>query len=50
MISEMARVHIDKKAIKVGCVFPIVVVSLRRHLEFGPNDHWTDAPHCILWV
>ena len=30
---------------KVGCVFPMVVVSLLLHAEFGPNDHRKDAPH-----
>ena len=24
---------------KVGCVFPMVVVSIQPHAEFGPNDH-----------
>ena len=30
---------------KVGCVFPMVVVSILPHAEFGPNDHREDAPH-----
>ena len=29
----------------VGCVFPIVVVSILPHAEFGPNYHRVDAPH-----
>ena len=34
---------------KVGCVFPMVVVSILPHAEFGPNDHREDAPHFTLW-
>ena len=30
--------------IKVGYVFPMVVVSILSHVEFGPNDHREDAP------
>ena len=33
---------------KVGCVFPMVVVSILPHAEFGPNDHREDASHFIL--
>ena len=33
---------------KVGCVFPMVVVSILPHTEFGPNDHREDASHFIL--
>ena len=29
---------------KEGRVFPLVVVSILPHAEFGPNDHWKDAP------
>ena len=25
---------------KVGCVFPMVVVSILPQAGFGPNDHW----------
>jgi len=32
---------------KVGSVFPMVVVSILLHAEFGPNDHSEDAPHFI---
>ena len=57
-----AKVHVSSTAIygfmgfrvdestlrnKVGC-FPMVVVSILPHAEFGPNDHWEDAPHFIL--
>ena len=28
---------------KVVCVFPMVVVSILHHAEFGPNDHREDA-------
>ena len=32
---------------KVGCVSPMVVVSIVPHAEFGPNDHMEDAPYFI---
>ena len=32
---------------KVGCVFPMVDVSILPHAEFGSNDHQVDAPHFI---
>ena len=30
---------------KVGCVFPMVVVSILPHAEFGQNDHREHTPH-----
>ena len=30
---------------KVGCPFPVVLVSILPHAEFGPDDHREDAPH-----
>ena len=30
---------------KVECAFPVVVVCLLPHAEFGRNDHREDAPH-----
>ena len=30
---------------KVGCAFPMVIVTIMPHAEFGPNDHRVDAPH-----
>ena len=30
---------------KGGCVFPVAIVSMLPHAEFGPNDHREDAPH-----
>ena len=27
----------------MGCVFPMVVVSIQPHAEFGQNDHREDA-------
>ena len=30
---------------KVGCIFPMVVISIVRHAELGRNDHREDAPH-----
>ena len=33
--------------LKVGCVFPMVVVSLLPPSQFRLNDHREDAPHFI---
>ena len=33
--------------VKVGRVFPMVVVSILSHKEFGPNDHRKGSPHFI---
>ena len=33
--------------VKVGCVFPMVVVSIPPHSAFGPNDYQEDASHFI---
>ena len=33
---------------KVGSVFPIVVVSILPHADFGPNNHREDAPYFTL--
>ena len=30
---------------KVGCAYPMVVVSIAPYAGFGPNDHREDAPH-----
>ena len=30
---------------KVGCVVPMVIVSILLHAEFGPNDHREHASH-----
>ena len=30
---------------KVGCVFPMVIVSILPHAVFRRNDHRKDAPH-----
>ena len=47
MFSLMNRLNLENSQnfefhptdIKVGCVFPMVVVSIPPHAEFGPNDH-----------
>ena len=39
---EKVTPHVGKE----GCVFPLVVVSILLHAEFGPNYH-EDAPHFI---
>ena len=33
---------------KVGCVFPMVVVSILSHAEFGLDGHREDAPHLMF--
>ena len=30
---------------KVGCVFPMVVLSILPQAEFVRKDHWKDASH-----
>ena len=35
---------------KVGRVFPMVVVSIQPHAEFGRNDHREDAPHFTKFI
>ena len=35
-------------AIKVGCVFLMVVVFILPHVELRRNDYREDAPHFIL--
>ena len=32
---------------KVECVFPLVIITILPHAEFGQNDHWEDAPDFI---
>ena len=34
---------------KVGCVFPMVAVSVLPHAEFGPNEHREDAHHFMIY-
>ena len=34
----------------VGCVFPVVTVSILLHVEFGRNDHREDAPHFTITI
>ena len=35
------------QSIKVGCVFPMVIIPILPRAEFGPNDHREDAAHFI---
>ena len=44
MLKYSART-VPKAISKVGFVFPMVIVSILPHEEFGPNDHRKDAPH-----
>ena len=30
---------------KVGCFFPMVIVSILSHVELGRDEHRKDAPH-----
>ena len=30
---------------KVGCVYPMVIISMLSHAEFGPNHHGEDVLH-----
>ena len=30
---------------KMGCVFPMVILSEFRIGQYGDDDHWDDAPH-----
>jgi len=34
---------------KVGYVFPMVVISILSHAEFGQNDHREDASYFSKW-
>ena len=40
-----SRASTYQKAYKLQCVFPIVVVSVLPHADFGRNDHREDVPH-----
>ena len=42
---KIGELLIISNSVKVGCVVPIVVVSILLHAEFGRNDHPEDAPH-----
>ena len=35
---------------KVGCVVPMVVVSMLLHAGYGPNDHREDASHFNIYL
>ena len=55
MIFRGEKSYSGKIIYKVGCVFPMVIVSILPHAEFGPNDHREDAPHfitrhTIVWI
>ena len=49
--NEVALID-SRRVDKLGRVFPMVVVSILPHAEFGPNDHREDAPHFIAqcWI
>ena len=46
-INHRAEDHINMRH-KVGRVFPMVVVSIPPHAEFGRNGHREDAPIFII--
>ena len=39
--------HLSGKS-KVGCVCPMVIVSMLNHAKFGRNDQWKYAPHFTI--
>ena len=47
MIFRGEKSYSGKIIYKVGCVFPMVIVSILPHAEFGPNDHRENPPHFI---
>ena len=34
-----------RNIIKVGCVYPMVIIPILPQAEIGPDDHREDAPH-----
>ena len=44
-ILRLKQTLLLKPVSKVGCVFPMAIVSTMPHAGFGPNDHLEDAPH-----
>ena len=38
---------VKNKFCKAGCIFPVVVLSLLLHAEFGPNYYREDALYFI---
>ena len=32
----------------MGCVFPMAIIFILPHAEFGPNDYQEDAHHFIM--
>ena len=45
-LHDLLTIGLSKRC-KVGCVFPMDVVSLLPHEEFGRNDHREGPPHFI---
>ena len=45
VISKVILCLFHVRTFKVGCAFPMVVVSLLSHVEIGRNDDWEYAPH-----
>ena len=48
MISILQKKDKGSDEYKVGCLFPMVVVSILPHADFGPNDHRDDALHFTM--
>ena len=46
-VSKLPKFH-PRLYFKLGCVFPMVIVSILPHAEFGWNGHQERAPHFIL--
>ena len=47
-IQITAMIQAGSSSSKVGCVFPMVVVSILFHVVFGPNNRRKDASHFII--
>ena len=47
-IQITAMIQAGSSSSKVGCVFPMVVVSILFHVVFGPNDRRKDASNFII--
>ena len=47
-IQITAMIQAGSSSSKVGCVFPMVVVSILFHVVFAPNDRQKGASHFII--
>ena len=49
LIKENTHLYYQVSKTGVVCVFPIVVVPILPHADFGPNDHREDAPTLLRY-